>query len=206
MRRSLFCLSQPAHRDPRRRRSSARGFTLIELMVTMTVLAILLSIAAPSFARLMAANRLTTETNELIGSLNLARGEAVRRAQPVSIAASSAANYAIGWKIFPDSNGDGAPATTATDTDGNTLREIPAFKGTPTVTRQACTGTAPCTWATSTDSDRGYLVFTERGALKVGKEVRFKVCDPSNTAVLGRMVKVAIVGTVSLQSTTVACP
>ena len=59
----------------------SRGFTLIELMVTLTVMAILLSIAAPSFTSLMAANRMSTQTNEFIGALNLARSEAVRRGQ-----------------------------------------------------------------------------------------------------------------------------
>ena len=65
--------------------SASRGFTLIELMITVAMLAVLLGIAAPSFARMLASNRMATQTNDFIAALNLARMEAVRRGQSVSI-------------------------------------------------------------------------------------------------------------------------
>ena len=86
----------------------SRGFTLIELMVTLSVLAIVLSLAAPSFASLLASNRMSTQTNEFMVALNLARSEAVRRSQPVTLLSSNADNYSKGWTVFPDLNGDGA--------------------------------------------------------------------------------------------------
>lgn len=67
----------------------ARGFTLIELMVTIAVLAITLTIAAPSFQGLINSNRLVSQSNELVASLQLARSEAIRRNAKVEVCASS---------------------------------------------------------------------------------------------------------------------
>jgi type IV fimbrial biogenesis protein FimT len=55
------------------------GFTLVELMVTLAVAAIMLTIAVPSFKHMMASSRLTTTANSLVGALNLARMEAIKR-------------------------------------------------------------------------------------------------------------------------------
>lgn len=59
------------------------GFTLIELLITITVAAVLLSIAAPSFRNLLARNELTAAANAWVGALNTARAEAVKRNQSV---------------------------------------------------------------------------------------------------------------------------
>ena len=181
-----------------------RGFTLIELMVTLTVLAIVLSLAAPSFASLLASNRMATQTNELIGALNLARSEAVRRSQPVTLLAANA-NYSKGWKVFPDANGNGAAASATDPADGLPIRENSAFGGTVTLKRQTCTG-SPCTYADSTEADITYLVFNERGGISaISTPAYFKVCDPSRTSIKGRLLQVNLVGKISLVSTDLAC-
>lgn len=89
------------------------GFTLIELMVTIGIAALLLGIAAPSFREMAVRNRLSTYTNELISTINVARSEAVRRGTTVTIcsskdAASCAGTWNDGWIVFVDLNDDKA--------------------------------------------------------------------------------------------------
>ena len=55
------------------------GFTLIELMFTVVLMSILLAIGIPSFSNLIASTKLTNATNTLIGHLQYARSEAVKR-------------------------------------------------------------------------------------------------------------------------------
>ncbi|MDO1527504.1 GspH/FimT family pseudopilin [Fulvimonas sp. R45] len=66
-----------------------RGFTLVELMVTVAVLAILLAIAVPSFRSLTLSNRLATTANDIVGALNTARMEAVKRNASVQFCSNS---------------------------------------------------------------------------------------------------------------------
>lgn len=58
--------------------SKVRGFTLVELMVTIAVAAILMAIATPSFTSLINSNRLTSSSNEMVAVIQIARMEAVR--------------------------------------------------------------------------------------------------------------------------------
>lgn len=83
-----------------------RGFGLLELMITVALLAILAGIALPSFQTTIRSNRVTTATNNLLAAINQARGEAVTRARPVTVCAASSdrstcSASAAGW----DTNG-----------------------------------------------------------------------------------------------------
>lgn len=77
------------------------GFTLIELMVTVSIAAILLGVAIPNFTSIIASNRLTTSANELVTALNLARSEAVKRGQQV-VVRKTGTNWENGWQVFVD--------------------------------------------------------------------------------------------------------
>ena len=65
------------------------GFTLIELMLTITVAAVLLGIAAPSFSNMIASWRLTSQTNEIIAAIHLARSEAIKLNRSVTFCRTS---------------------------------------------------------------------------------------------------------------------
>ncbi|WDS36037.1 GspH/FimT family pseudopilin [Pseudoxanthomonas sp.] len=100
-------------------RDQVRGFTLIELMVTVAVLAILLAIALPSFQQTLRSNRVATSTNALIGTLALARSEAIRSTHGAAVCSSTngtacGGSWSDGYLVWADANGDGALAATET--------------------------------------------------------------------------------------------
>src|SRR5688572_15495817 len=61
-----------------------RGFTIVELMVTLAIAAILFTVAIPSFNGMIARDRLRTQANEFVANLNIARSEAIRRNSTVA--------------------------------------------------------------------------------------------------------------------------
>lgn len=78
--------------------SSNRGFTLIEMMIAIAVLAIIVSIAVPSFSRTIENARIATQTNDFITAANTARAEAIRTGAPVWFTAKGA-GFADGWCV-----------------------------------------------------------------------------------------------------------
>ena len=65
------------------------GFTLVELAITLAVLAIIVTLAVPAFTSLINGNRLTAQANELVADLQSARMEAVKRNRPVTVCPST---------------------------------------------------------------------------------------------------------------------
>lgn len=182
------------------------GVTLIELLVTLVVMAIMVTIAAPSFSRLIASNRLTSQTNEFILALNLARSEATRRGQPVTLLATATASpvFQSGWQIFTDADGDGAKGSTAAD--GNVIRESAAVTGQTTITRVTLSGSTYTTATASAVPDRLYLTFNALGGKYSGAIAYFKVCDASIPSLPGRVIQVSMVGRAALYANNVSCP
>ncbi len=70
-------------------RKQAAGLTLVELMVTVAVLAIVLTIAIPSFNGIIASNRLTGPANEVLSMMHFARSEAIRLNQSIQLCKSN---------------------------------------------------------------------------------------------------------------------
>lgn len=74
---------------PASRSAWQRGFTLIELMVTIAVMAVLLGIAIPSFTDVTLGSKLRSQANDLVAGATLARSEAIKRNQTVTFCASA---------------------------------------------------------------------------------------------------------------------
>lgn len=74
------------------------GFTLLELLVTLAIVAIIASLAAPAFQNMIATQRVRSAANDLVVTLNFARSEAVKRRATVLVTPAGA-TYAKGWDV-----------------------------------------------------------------------------------------------------------
>ena len=85
-----------------------KGFTLVELMVSISIMAILVGVAAPSFNEVVLGSKLGSYTNNLVASSNLARGEAIKRNDAVTLCVSingtscgaGSAGWEQGWVVL----------------------------------------------------------------------------------------------------------
>lgn len=96
-----------------------RGFTLIELMVSIGILAILVAVAIPSFTSVMVNYRLTSIANTFVASAQLARSEAIKRNGRVTMCKSAdgvtctvSGSWNQGWILFHDVDNNAAKGTT----------------------------------------------------------------------------------------------
>lgn len=87
-----------------------RGFTLIELLITVAVLVVMLVLGVPEYRRMTENNRQVAAINTMVGDLNLARTEAVKRGRTVTLCGSTdgatcnTANWESGWIVFTDAD------------------------------------------------------------------------------------------------------
>jgi len=90
-----------------------RGITLIELLITMSIAVILLTIGVPSFIDMINSNTATSYANDLLGDINYARSEAITRGVRVTVchsndSATCSGTWSDGWIVFANVNESGA--------------------------------------------------------------------------------------------------
>ena len=95
-------------------RLAESGFTIIELMIVMLIIAALITVAAPSLKTMILTNQVRSATSDFLSDIAMSRSEASRRSQRVVLCASndqntctSSANWAAGWISFVDADNNG---------------------------------------------------------------------------------------------------
>jgi type IV fimbrial biogenesis protein FimT len=139
-------------------RALRSGFTLIEILMTITVAGIVIALAVPSFRYITNSNRIASEINGLLGDLQFARAEAIKEGRSVTVCVSAngtgcaaTTTWQSGWIVFQDPN-----ANAIVDVGETILRVQTPFTGTDTF--QSSNGVSAITF-----NREGYAVGVANG-------------------------------------------
>lgn len=129
-----------------------RGFTLIELVVTMAIAAVLMMVAVPNFVNFQRNSQLTSLTNSLVASIYAARGEAMKTGlNAFVVPTANGSDWTTGWIVFVDNNGDGAFSAA----DDTLVQTQPALESYFTASGTGSSGETPA-----------YIMFSSSGYSK----------------------------------------
>lgn len=175
---------------PHRPSSLCSGFSLIELLVTIALIGVVLTVAAPNFRDFLLNTRLTSQTNEFVLALAYAKSEAVKRNRTVTVcsrasntACAASTTWDTGWLVFVDTNSNGAR-----DAGEDILQVRDALEGNNSLRAGA----------------RQRVTFNNSG-YSPGFNDTFRLCDGRGIAD-ARSIVVSLQGRVTSQIGAMACP
>ncbi len=147
------------------------GFSLIELIVTLAIVAIVMMIGVPNFNSAIQNSRLTTTANELVTAFHLARSESVKRNQNVVVSAIND-NWQDGYRVFVDLSKATATAKNTFDEGDFLIKESSQL-------------------ALPVTSDNGaFVTYNSLGI--TGKIIKFSLCN--NEIKKGRLIRLNAIG------------
>ena len=158
----------PAASVPAARRRRLAGVTLIELMVTIAIVAIVAALGVPSFMRALARHAISAQAEELQDAVRVGRNEAMKRSGPVVLCRTEESNpsHCAGsggswqtWVLFTDVNRSGAFAA-----GDAILRQHMDVSRRMTVTGNAARIRFEATGIAHVDSGSAVIVLAERNA------------------------------------------
>ena len=175
--------------------SSEQGFTLIELMVTLALVAILMAVAVPSFTTFQRNAELTSFSNSLWSGINAARGEAMKRGRNAMVVPTNG-NWNNGWTVFVDVNRNGAydEATditvlkreaapsylTVTNTAASAADSLYIMYDASGYSRLAGGGFGAWTVQVARNDLTGSTLLTQTRRIKIASTGRARVCTPTS--------------------------
>lgn len=156
----------------------SRGFSLVELMVTIVVVAILSVVALPNFRDFISRGAVTSETNSLLGDIQYARNDAVSRRIRTILCASvngttctTGNRFDGGWIVYHETN----PGPTASLDANDEILRVGQPVSNVSIRSSVASGTAPSS-----------IGFDQQGALDGGVGVDFLLCArPSGSTDVG---------------------
>lgn len=178
----------------RPRRAALRGFTLIELLVVFALLAVMLTLAAPSFMTFQRNAELTSVANSFTAALSAARAEAMKRQVRAFVVPVTGSNWASGWRVFVDADSNVTSGSIAAGTGDIVVSEQAALPSGVGVTASSFpvdgatayvmfNGNGSMTNIDRTFSDRSLELSngTESRRIVANPTGRLRVCKPSET-------------------------
>lgn len=163
-------------------RHAHRGFTLTELLIALSVAGILVGMAAPSFRELIVGSQQDSRLYALLGDLQYARSESIKRASRVALCARAAGTpdecgteWSNGWLVFVDT-GD-TPGVFEPANDGELLRTADNLP-----TTLALDARARIASGVEAANPRGFVRFGPRGTSNWRGGGTFLLCGSSGTA------------------------
>ncbi len=126
------------------------GFTLVELMVTISVAAILMAVATPSYTTFIRNSQLSDAVGEFMSAANAARGNAIKQGINTFVIPATGTDWKTGWIVFADGNWDGV--YTASEPKDVLIMQSPATSSILTITTPTANSLAD-----------GYLLFNGSG-------------------------------------------